>query len=570
MASAMEAHSKHIDPHSTGPLRIGDWVVFPDLNQLVRGADEVRIEPKAMAVLLYLADRPGEVARREDLLEAVWPGVIVGDNALTQAVIKLRKALGDTARKPAYIEAISKRGYRLIARVTLPGGEMPGMVTDQGARQSARPRRALRWSIATLVLVLAGSAAWLMQWTDETTEAPSPAATPPYPALALAQPTIVVRPFEPVGSDEQQRLIAQGITADLVTDLAKVPSIWVATGPASDEPPSAAGNSAPRYVLSGTVQRDGTRLRLHVHLSDAVADRQLWSERFDRDVKDLFSVQDDLVRSILSVLPIKLSEAETARLAKRYTRNLDAYELFLRGQAALLVRRRAQNEAARELYWKAIYADPAFARAYAGLAMTYGLEYQLGWANDGKATLARALEFAQTGVEMSPDLPEAHWALGFVHLQALRHDEALRHVERALQLNPSYADAYALQAGIQILSGRPGESIAPMRSAMRLNPSAGWLYFMQIGRAYYFLGDSEQARVNLEHAVQRNPESLESRIYLAATYWLAGDRSAAEWQAQEIRVLEPRFEVNTWLATYPMTDAGQKQRLVKALSEIGL
>jgi len=279
-------------------------------------------------------------------------------------------------------------------------------------------------------------------------------------------------------------------------------------------------------------------------------------------------VQDDLVRNIVAVLPVKLSEAETMRLAQRYTRNLEAYEYFLRGQAALLVRRRAQNELARELYWKAIHADPAFSRAYAGLAMTYALEYQQGWAE--VSVLTRALEFAETAVQMSPEMPEAHWAVGFVHTQRRQHDEALRHLDSALRLNPSYADAYALKAGIYTYIGRPAEGVPLARLAQRLNPDAGSLYFLVLGRAYYYLGDAEHARVNLEHALQRNSENLEARIFLAATHWLAGERDAAEWQANEIRTLEPGFNIHTWLASYPMTDAGQKEKLVKSMKEIGL
>jgi len=382
-------------------------------------------------------------------------------------------------------------------------------------------------------------------------------------------PTVIVKPLEAVGEGSQQALIARAIAADLVTDLSKVSGLWVASGlEQSDQLLQGAEKKRARYVLSGTVQRDGERLRLHVHLADVVAGRQLWSQRFDRDAKDLFTVQDDLVRSVLAVLPVKVSEAETRRLAQRYTRNPEAYEHFLRGQAALLVRRRAQNELAREMYWKAIQSDPAFSRAYAGLAMTYALDYQQGW--DGASALTRALEFAETAVQMSPDMPEAHWVVGFVHTQRRQHDEALRNLDIALRLNPSYADAYALKGGIYTYIGRPAEGVPLLRTALRLNPDAGSLYFLVLGRAYYFLGDSEQARVNLDHALLRNSENLEARIYLAAVHWLAGERDAAEWQVNEIRTLEPAFKVRNWLASYPLTDPAQKERLVKSLQEMGL
>jgi DNA-binding winged helix-turn-helix (wHTH) protein/TolB-like protein len=566
----MEALGERIEPPSRTALQIGEWHVAPDLNQISRGEELVRIEPKAMAVLLHLASRPGEVASRDELLSAVWPDVIVGDNALTQVVIKLRKALGDTARDPTYIQAISKKGYRLIATVDRLNGAEFDHPQIRPAAPPAPRRGTARWAGATLaVAALAAGATWYLQREREN-DAPQRAPDSRVESSRLASlPTVIVKPLEAVGEGSQQALIARAITADLVTDLSKVSGLWVASGLEQPDPlPHGAENTRARYVLSGTVQRDGERLRLHVHLADVVAGRQLWSQRFDRDAKDLFTVQDDLVQSILAVLPVKVSEAETLRLAQRYTRNPEAYEYFLRGQAALLVRRRAPNELAREMYWKAIHSDPAFSRAYAGLAMTYALEYQQGW--DGGSALTRALEFAETAVQMSPEMPEAHWAVGFVHTQRRQHDEALRNLDNALRLNPSYADAYALKGGIYTYIGRPAEGIPLLRTALRLNPDAGSLYFLLLGRAYYFLGDSEQARVNLDHALLRNSENLEARIYLVAVHRLAGERDAADWQVSEIRTLEPAFSVRTWLASYPLTDPRQKERLVKSLQEMGL
>lgn len=558
----MGALDERVESRSSAALQIGEWRIAPDLNQISRGEQTVRLEPKAMEVLLHLARRAGEVASREELLAAVWPGVIVGDNALTQVVIKLRKALGDTAREPAYIQAISKKGYRLIAAVDRLDAEVPVRPRDSPTAPARRAARSVGAALA--IALLAGAAAWiLIQQTDDDAAPRSVESS----RLAVL-PIVIVKPFEAVGEDLQQSMTARAITADLVTDLSKVSGLWVASGlEARDQSPEKA---SARYVLSGTVQGDGERLRLQVHLADVVDGRQLWSQRFDRHVNDLFAVQDDLVRSVLAVLPVKVSEAEMLRLAQRYTRNLEAYEYFLRGQSALLVRRRAQNDAARELYWKAIHSDPTFARAYAGLAMTYALDYQLGWAADGDAALTRALEFAQTAEQMSPDMPEAHWVLGFIQTQRRQHDRALRHLESALRLNPSYADAYALQGGIYTYIGRPSEGVPLLRTALRLNPDAGSLYFLLLGRAYYFVGDTEQARVNLDHALLRNSENLEARIYLVAVHSLADESAAAEWQVGEIRTLEPAFSVRNWLASYPMTDAGQKERLVKSLQQMGL
>lgn len=564
----MDALGERVEVPSAA-LRVGEWRVVPELNQISRGRQVVQIEPKAMAVLVYLASRPSKVASRDELLAAAWPGVIVGDNALTQVIIKLRKALGDTAREPSYIQAIAKKGYRLIAAVDRSNATVePTPLPNRGPHVLRRAQA--RWAGAGLVVAVLAGATWYMRSEGDNEVLPQGIALRTEPSRTAARPTVIVKPFEAVGEASQQSLVARAITADLVTDLSKVTGLWIASGLEQPEHAPPGAEKTARYVLSGTVQGDRERLRLHVHLTDVIAGRQVWSQRFDRDAKDLFAVQDELVQSVLAVLPVKVGEAEAERLAQRFTRNLDAYELFLRGQAALLVRRRAQNDLAREMYWKAIQSDPTFSRAYAGLAMTYAMDYQQGWASDGASALTRALEFAKTSDQMSPDMPEAHWVLGFVHTQRRQHDEAVRHLESALRLNPSYADDYALKGGIYTYVGRPAEGIPLLRTALRLNPDAGSLYFLLLGRAYYFLGDNEQARVNLEHALLRNSENLEARIYLAAAHSLAGERDAAAWQVNEIRILEPTFNMRNWLVSYPMTDTAQKERLVKPLADLGL
>ena len=552
-------------------LRVGDWEIAPELNQISRAGESARLEPKAIGLLVFLAQRAGEVVSREELLTALWPGVVVGDNALTQAVTKLRRALGDTARKPAYIESISKRGYRLIAAVEpLSRAVQPQLPAEAAVMAVSRPA-VRRRVVATVIAVLAaGSGIWLVR--RRTDEDMSTALGRLSPAPPGKLPTVVVRPIEAIGED-RERLIARGLTADLVSDLSKVSGLWVVGGDgASDaarrESRSANGGSPGLYALTGTLQSDGSTLRLQFRLVDVDAGRELWSQRFEREARDLFAVQDELVRSVLEQLPIKVSQAETASLARRYTRNVAAYEHFLRGQTALLARRREQNELARRWYWQAIELDPAFARAYAGLALTYALAYQLGWEDDG--ALNRAVELAATAEQLDPFLPDTHWVIGFVETQRRRHAEAMGHLQRALRLNPSYADAYALMGGIKTYTGQPADGVGLLRTALRLNPDAGSLYFLLLGRALYFVGDHEQARVNLEQALARNAANVEARLYLAVVLSQLGEPGGAAWQADEIRAVEPNFSAAKWLATYPMTDKPQKEQLAQALLLLGL
>jgi DNA-binding winged helix-turn-helix (wHTH) protein/TolB-like protein len=523
-------------------LKVGDWAVEPALNQLSAAGSSVKLEPKAMSVLVYLAERPGEVVSREALLSAVWPGVVVGDDSLTQVVIKLRKALGDVPEKPAYIQTISKGGYRLVAPVV--------------RSQAIAPARRVRWiaGAGVAALLLAAAGAWWIK---------GQAPTAGIEADRAAQPTLTIKPFEALGNDPQAALLARGVTADLVTDLSKLSGLSIIGEAPAGAPPV-------RYLVSGSVQRAGDRLRLHVLLTDAQSGKQLWTERFDRPLTDLFAVQEELGPKILHMLPAKVSEAELRRVAQRHTRNLEAYEHFQRGQSALFVWQKAENETAREMFRRAIALDAAFARAYAGLALTYAGDYRNQWTADGAAALDRAFELARTAYQMNPDIPETYWVLAFVHMVRREHQEALRYLETAVRLYPSFADGYALMGGIKTYMGRPAEAVPLLRTAMRLNPEAGHLYFLNLGRTYFALGDLEQARVNLEHALLRNPVNLEANVYMAALHVTAGDKAAAAWKAEEIRALQPGFSIRAWLETYPMTDAAQKAKLVQALGELGL
>jgi len=552
-------------------LQVGDWTVEPTLNQLSAAGQAVKLEPKSMSVLVYLADRPGQVVSREALLSAVWPGVVVGDDSLTQVVIKLRKALGDVPENPTYIQTIAKGGYRLVAPV-VRSAEIASVPVQPDAESLFSERRVL-WTVRAgmAALLLAAVGVW---WIEGGRVGGVPQGRGPIvstEAARTAQPTVAIKPFEALGNDPQAVLLARGITADLVTDLSKVSGLSViGVAPRGSQTSAAAPDALPiRYLVSGSVQRFEKLLRLHVNLTDAQTGKQLWSERFDRALADFFAIQEELGPKILQVLPAKVSEAEMRRVSQRYTRNLEAYEAFLRGQAALVVRQRAENETAREMYRRAIALDATFARAYAGLALTYAADYRNQWTGDGAAALERAFELARTAYQINPDIAETYWVLAFVHLERRQHEQALQYLETAVRLYPSYADGYALMGGIDTYIGHPAETVPLLRTAMRLNPEAGYLYLLLLGRAYLFLGDPEQARVNLEEALSRNPVNLETHVYLAALYVTAGEKAAANWQAEEIRALQPGYSVRTWLDTYPMTDPTQKAKLLKALGELG-
>jgi DNA-binding winged helix-turn-helix (wHTH) protein/TolB-like protein len=551
--------------------RVGAWEITPALNELRRGDETVRVEPKAIEVLVALSSRAGSVISRDDLLGAIWPGVVVGDDALTQAIIKLRRALGDTAREPEYIQTVSKRGYRLVAPVSLiedslDKGPTPLPHNEEAAGPVSVNRRSW-WKASALSATAVGllvGAVWLF-----TLQAPSRADTPVARALSVVKdtlPTIAVVPFEPFGSGNDLAYFARGLSSDLATDMSRLSGLRVITVsqlPGKDASPA-------RYIVSGSVQRGADQLDVNVRLTEPMSGQQLWAERYRRRFGDLFAVQQEIIDRLIKALPVTVSEAEHRRAAKRYTRSLEAYDDFLRAKAAYLARTRADNEAARELYLEALQLDPAFARAYAGLALTYTADYRNQWAQDAPKALERATALAQTALRIDPEIPEVHSVLGYLNMVARRHEEAIRHLNRAIELDGSYADAYAFMGALYTHIGSPARAIPLLRAAMRLNPEAGFIYFVVLGRAYLFQGDSEQASINLRHALERNPADIEAHVFMAATLVALGDREDASWEAEEIRGLQANFSTAKWLANSPMTDEGQRTRLISWMATLGL
>jgi len=594
MPASVKASASAEDSHRPprGPLVIGQWLVDPQSNELRRGSEVVRLEPKAMDVLMLLAERAGRPVARDELFTAAWPGVVVGDEALTQTINKLRKAFGDASRSPSYIETIAKRGYRLIAGVRpwqaegalsgptpagatsgpAPAGAIfepaPAGATCIDAAASSSPATRKHWRAIALIALAATAiavAAGYFAFSPSTTMT----SRENFDADAFRQPGwvgVAVAPFESLGGDPEQAYLARGITVSLVTDLSRLSDLRVIR--LSDRAIVDREMPGVHYRMTGSVQRDAGRLRVTVHLVDARTSEELWSERFDRPFGDILAVQDEITAKVVELLPAKVGDVERLRIARRYTQSVDAYDYFLRAQALLLVRSGDANERARALYRSALELDPKFARAYAGLAMTYAMDYRLR--DSERASLDRAFELARTAREIDPDVPEVHWATGFVQAQARQHDDAIKSLQQAIVLDRSFADAYALLGGIHTYTGQPARSIELVRTALRLNPDAGYLYFLVLGRALLFQKDPEQALIHLRAASMRNPADVETRVFTAAALVAAGDRAGAKWEADEIRTLEPAFATRRWLDSYPMTSATQQGQLITLLADAGL
>jgi TolB-like protein/Tfp pilus assembly protein PilF len=426
-----------------------------------------------------------------------------------------------------------------------------------------------QFAIAALVLVVGVAAlfATVVDWRDTGPSEEAPAGRPAADEL----PTVSVQPLRMLGEDDSQAYLAQGLTYDLITDLSKLSGLLViGSRSIMGVKPDPTESPAARYLVRGEVQRIGNDIRVLIHLFDVHSGRQIWSERYRQPVDDLFQLQEAISRQIVSALSVKVDEQEKRRLARPYTQNVRAYDLFLRAQSLLLVRLSPENGLARQLFRQAIDLDPSFARAYGGLALSFAADFRNQWASDGGAALRRAHTMARTALEIDPEIPEVYWVLAYVSTQKRQHEKAIGLLRKAVSLDQSFADAYALMGGINTYVGRPEQTPGLMRTAIKLNPDAGYLYYLLLGRAYFFLKDWEQAEINLHEALERNPANLEAHIYLAAVHASAGDRDGANWEREEILSLDPAFAAREWLQTYPMTSRPQSLQLLSVLDRLEL
>ncbi len=590
-------------------LQVGRWTFDRSLNTLTCGDEVVRIEPKVADLLQVLAEHAGEVVGRAELLERVWPGVVVGDEALSQSINKLRRALGDTSREATYLQTVPKRGYRLIAAVgaagttvaaadTAASASAPAAVPDSTLASSSgasappwvepqaptrnstprappevsiprAPRRFARMAtIAAAAVALAVALVMLWQQYGKDADLDAIVAMQAAPTdAAQALPEVLIRRFDALGDDAATQAAARAFWKQVVAGISQSPRLRVIADPRDGPPPT---GPASRYQVDGTVQRLDDRLVIQLVLSSPASGVVQWSRPFALPLADLSGGRDIATTDLLQALTVTLSDAERDRLARPYTRSAAAFDEYLDGQAAFGARDQQGNADAREHFARAVAEDPGFARAFAGLALTYAADATFGWAANRNAAIEQSIAHARRAEALDPSLPEVHWALGWVELQRYQHAAALKHARRAIELNPSYADAYALAATIATYTGRPAATLTLMRTALRLQPVHGFLYRMVLGRAHFFIGDDVQAIANLRLAETLNPAHLETHVYLAAAMQRHGDTAGAAWQVEEIRALAPTFALQPWLKTSLLASPRDRTMLADTLQPLRL
>ena len=407
-----------------------------------------------------------------------------------------------------------------------------------------------------------------------TTASIPPARKPALPLPSI--PSIAVLPFANMSGDRDQEYFSDGITNDLITDLSKGPDIFVidraSTFTYKGKPVRVQDVSRElgvKYVLEGEVQKAGEQVRISVQLVDATTGADLWAERYDRPMKDIFSLQDEIVRRIVATLNLQLTLWEKhGVLVRKRTDNLEAYDDLLRGIEYGFSATKQGNEKARQMYEKAIALDPMYADAYVALAWIYFLDWFWSW-NLDPLRLEHAFELAQKSIALDDSLAVAHALLGRLLVEKRRYDEAVAEGERAIAFAPSLASSYNSLAITLNFAGRPAEAIAYAQKAMRLNPKEA-IPLASISYAYILMGRYDEAVPILKTYLASYPNNLPVHLFLIYAYTELNREAEARAEAATVLRVSPNFSLEGWRERTADKDRSAVERRIAILRKAGL
>jgi adenylate cyclase len=396
------------------------------------------------------------------------------------------------------------------------------------------------------------------------------------PSLPRNKPSIAVLPFDNMSGDPEQGYFADGITEDIITDLSKVSGLFVIARNSS----FAYKGQAPdirkvsrelgvRYVLEGSVRRVASRIRINAQMIDGTTGGHLWAERYDRDIEDVFAVQDEVTRTIVDALKVRLTPGEEARRESHNKVDPEAYDLLVRSRQTMLQLRPEAAIEARGMLERVIEIDPGLALAYARLSIIAFAEYANQWNDATPDNLTRALELAQKAIETDDTEPQGHVSLSVVLSWMRRLDEAEQAAERAVALAPNFADAYTGLGNIRDYQGRHEEAVALYTRAYRLDPQFD-LALNFLGRALLALGRFGEAEIAFKRRLTLQPRSDMTRFYLACLYGLTGRHEEARRYWQETLEVNPGFSVERLKQILPYRDPNLVDRLVGGLRDAGI
>jgi adenylate cyclase len=450
-----------------------------------------------------------------------------------------------------------------------------GKVTGEKRFLSRFSRRSAISLIIVLIIVVAGLITWNIYLQQSKKVEPASLDKMAYPLPE--KPSIAVLPFDNLSGNPEQEYFSDGITEEIITALSKVPKLFViarnSTFTYKGKPVKVQQVSEElgvQYVLEGSVRRVGDRVRIAAQLIDALTGLHIWAEKYDRDINDIFVVQDEITKKIITALQVKLTEGEQARFYAKGTDNLEAYLKVMEANWHYSQISKEGVLKAKQLAEEAIALDPGYAFAYKILGSTHGIAMQLGMSKNPRESLKRAIGLFRKAIELDDSSAMAHNSLGFWSMYVRQYDTAAVEGKRALELEPNSADVIAGYASIVTILGKPEEAISFFKEALRLNPKPPSYYFHFFGIALRDSGQYEKAVIQARKAIEQEPNNLIANVVLTSSLSLAGKEDKARIAAKEILRISPKFSVERWEKVSPHKDRAVVKRYCNALRKAGL
>ena len=388
-------------------------------------------------------------------------------------------------------------------------------------------------------------------------------------------PTVGVLPFNAMTSDPEIEHMADGLSENITTTLAKAPGIFVIARNstftykgAAVRVQQVAEDLGATYVIEGSIQKAGNRVRITAQLIEAQSGNHVWAERFDRTLDDPFALQDEISWEVVDALRTHVTEGEQIQVWRRGAAP-ETWDLGAQGYSAFLKQNQEDNLSARNLWLKALELDPGYAVSAMGIGWTYFFESSFGWTDDPMAAFGKAVEYAQKAMGLNNELPDNYGLMGVLDLYQRKFDEAVASCEKAARMSPNHATMIGLLAWVYGYVGKPEEALSLIDRAMQLSPSyPEWMLSVQ-ARARILTGDMAGAVASFEQAASMNPENYGIHVGLAAAYAAAGQEDKARAESKEVLTRNPRFTVQSWVMAAPYKNEEDLARELDALRAAG-
>jgi TolB-like protein/predicted Zn-dependent protease len=509
-----------------------------DRRELRRGSEAVAMEPQVFDLLVYLVENRDRVVSKDDLFASIWGGRIVSDSTLTSRINAARKAVGDSGDEQKLIRTIARKGFRFVGDVRRPTGAAPAHADPAG--ESREPSR---------------------------------------PALPLPDRlAIAVLPFTNMTDDPAQEYFSDGISEDIITALSKLRWFFVIARNSSFvykgksvHLKQIADELGVGYVVEGSVRKVGERVRITAQLNDVATGSHIWAERYDRDLADVFAVQDEITEAIVAAIEPQLYAAENFRARRKPPDSMDAWDLVMRALSHYWRVTRQDIVVAQALLEKATAIDPNYGQAFGVLATSHTFSAHMGW--EDMATAAPIAErAAASAILADSEDPWAHFALAGVYLFARRFDDSLAEFEWTLRLNPNFSLARGYYGLALAYCGRWEEAAAAVQRALRLSPRDP-LAAVYSGIASYaqFVGRNYDEAMRLaREGVRQRADFVGAHRVLTAAAGMAGQTDIAKAALQKLRHAQPNISL-AWIAEQmPMQHDAEREHYLEGFRRSGL